>query len=135
MTQHVWEELCAVLREGSIEPGPMPEDAVDLDQHIAHRVQVRRVVRQVGQVAGEVRDHRVVRAPVRVRLGQVATRQKSPSRTRNPTKMRFVCDARSMAYQNMLATFRMTSSAVVVTSRVPMRNQPSRARRSGMENW
>ena len=35
MTEQVWEELCSVLREGNTETGPMPEDAVDLHQHLA----------------------------------------------------------------------------------------------------
>jgi type II secretory ATPase GspE/PulE/Tfp pilus assembly ATPase PilB-like protein len=35
MTQQVWEELCAVLREGHIEPASMPDDTVDLHHHLA----------------------------------------------------------------------------------------------------
>lgn len=35
MTQQVWQELCAVLKEGNIEAGPMPEETVDLHHHLA----------------------------------------------------------------------------------------------------
>jgi type II secretory ATPase GspE/PulE/Tfp pilus assembly ATPase PilB-like protein len=35
MTPQAWQELCAVLKEGGIEPGPMPEESLDLHQHLA----------------------------------------------------------------------------------------------------
>ena len=35
MTPQVWQELCAILREGGIEAGSMPDEAVDLHQHLA----------------------------------------------------------------------------------------------------
>ena len=36
MTPQVWQELCTVLKEGDIEAGSMPDDAMDLHQHLAH---------------------------------------------------------------------------------------------------
>jgi type II secretory ATPase GspE/PulE/Tfp pilus assembly ATPase PilB-like protein len=35
MTPQVWQELCTVLKEGNIEADSMPDDALDLHQHLA----------------------------------------------------------------------------------------------------
>ena len=36
MTPEAWQELTAALKEGTIEAGSMPDDAMDLHQHLAH---------------------------------------------------------------------------------------------------
>ena len=35
MTPQAWQELCAVLKEGGIEHGPMPDEAMEIHQHLA----------------------------------------------------------------------------------------------------
>ncbi len=36
MTQEAWQELCAILKEGNIDTGNMPDESLDLHQHLAH---------------------------------------------------------------------------------------------------
>lgn len=36
MSPSDWQELCTILKEGGIDPGPPPEESVDLHQHLAH---------------------------------------------------------------------------------------------------
>ncbi|MEI6279941.1 MAG: hypothetical protein WCQ16_11270, partial [Verrucomicrobiae bacterium] len=36
MSPSAWQDLCAVLKEGGIDPGNEPEESLDLHQHLAH---------------------------------------------------------------------------------------------------
>src|SRR5262245_46943514 len=67
--------------------------------------------------------------------GHVNKRQNSPSRTAIGSNTSLLNVLLSIAYTNIDATPTITISAVVVMSRLPTRNQPSRGRGSGSANW
>jgi hypothetical protein len=67
--------------------------------------------------------------------GQVRRRQTSPPRTASGSRARFSQASWLAAHTNIVATDASTTSIVVLTSSVPMRNHGSLAlRRSGTEN-
>ena len=67
--------------------------------------------------------------------GHVTSRHTSPRRTASGSSTRFDHSSRLMAHTNIDATDASTTSMVVVTSSVPIRNHGSLAlRRSGTEN-
>src|SRR5262245_3340896 len=68
-------------------------------------------------------------------IGHVNRRQSSPLRTATGSKISLENVSLEIAYRNIDATPAMTSNAVVVMSRLPTRNQPSRGRGSGSANW
>ena len=68
-------------------------------------------------------------------IGQVTRRHSWPLRTSAGMNANASTAALLSAHRNIDATDSRQSSAVVVTSMLPMRNQPSRRRGSGNESW